>query len=166
MDVCVICPIVHRQSIKGNRVFVRWVVRGHKNSDIANVTFHDAYLVESYRDDNGSPRQRTVSYLGNVRQIDDEFPAIERGLFLLRTQTILDSIAELSDEDREQTMEQIQRRIQPLNDDEVMIGFVNTLRWYYRWWQQHDTVPSDEEVMRMVKTSQQTSGSMTIDNWE
>jgi hypothetical protein len=151
---------------KGKRVFVRWVVRGHKNADIANVTFHDAYLVESYRDDNGEPRQRTITYLGNVRQIDGEFPAIERGLFLLRTQTILDSIKELSDADREQTMEQIQKRIEPLTDDEVMIGFLNTLRWYYRWWESHDTVPSDEDVMKMLKGAKQTSESITLDKWE
>ena len=147
-------------------MFVRWVVRGHKNADIANVTFHDAYLVESYRDEAGEPRQRTITYLGNVRQINGEFPAIERGLFLLRTQTILDSIQELSPEDREQTMLQIQKRISPLTDEEVLVGFVNTLRWYYRWWQQHGAIPSDEEVMRMVKLSRSTVESIAIDKWD
>ena len=147
-------------------MFVRWVVRGHKNSDIVNVTFHDAYLVESYRDEQGEPRQRTVSYLGNVRQIAQEFPAIERGLFLLRTQAILASLEELSPADREQTMLQIQKRIPPLSHDEMMIGFVNTLRWYYRWWQTHDSVPSDEEILRILKHSQSTSEEMIIDKWE
>lgn len=147
-------------------MFVRWVVRGHKNSDIVNVTFHDAYLVESYRDEQGEPRQRTVSYLGNVRQIAQEFPAIERGLFLLRTQAILASLEELTPADREQTMLQIQKRIPPLSHDEMMIGFVNTLRWYYRWWQTHDSVPSDEEILRILKHSQSTSEEMIIDNWE
>ena len=147
-------------------MFVRWVVRGHKNSDIVNVTFHDAYLVESYRDEQGEPRQRTVSYLGNVRQIDQEFPAIERGLFLLRTQAILASLEELTPADREQTMLQIQKRIPPLSHDEMMIGFVNTLRWYYHWWQTHDSVPSDEEILRILKHSQHTSEEMIIDKWE
>jgi hypothetical protein len=147
-------------------VFVRWVVRGHKNSDIVNVTFHDAYLVESYRDEQGEPRQRTVSYLGNVRQIAQEFPAIERGLFLLRIQAILASLEELSPADREQTMLQIQKRIPPLSHDEMMIGFVNTLRWYYRWWQTHESVPSDEEILRILKHSQSTSEEMIIDKWD
>ncbi len=147
-------------------MFVRWVVRGHKNSDIVNVTFHDAYLVESYRDEQGEPRQRTVSYLGNVRQIAQEFPAIERGLFLLRIQAILASLEELSPADREQTMLQIQKRIPPLSHDEMMIGFVNTLRWYYRWWQTHESVPSDEEILRILKHSQSTSEEMIIDKWD
>ncbi|MCB0113124.1 MAG: hypothetical protein KDD84_03520 [Caldilineaceae bacterium] len=146
-------------------MFVRWVVRGHKNAEIVNVTFHDAYLVESYRDEQGEPRQRTVAYLGNVRQIGQDFPAIERGLFLLRTQAILASIEELTAADREQTLEQIQKRIPPLDGDEMMVGFVNTLRWYYRWWQTHDSVPSDEEILRILQHSQDTSHEIIIDNW-
>lgn len=146
-------------------MFVRWVVRGHKNAEIANVTFHDAYLVESYRDDQGEPRQRTIAYLGNVRQIGQEFPAIERGLFLLRTQIILESITELSPADREQTMRQIQKNIPPLTDDEVMVGFMNTLRWYYNWWQDRGGAPSDEAVMRMLKVSRQTADTVSMDKW-
>ncbi|MEZ4835479.1 MAG: hypothetical protein R2873_26395 [Caldilineaceae bacterium] len=146
-------------------MFVRWVVRGHKNAEIVNVTFHDAYLVESYRDEQGEPRQRTVAYLGNVRQIGQDFPAIN-GLFLLRTQAILASIEELTAADREQTLEQIQKRIPPLDGDEMMVGFVkHTLRWYYRWWQTHDSVPSDEEILRILQHSQDTSHEIIIDNW-
>jgi predicted MarR family transcription regulator len=59
-------------------MYVRWVVRKHKNASVADTSFHDAYLVESYRDENGNPRQRTICYLGNIRQIAGEFPAIER----------------------------------------------------------------------------------------
>ncbi|MEZ4638823.1 MAG: hypothetical protein R2856_28310 [Caldilineaceae bacterium] len=54
----------------------------------------DTYLVESYCEQ-GEPRQRTVAYLGNVRQIGQDFPAIN-GLFLLRTWAILTSIEELT----------------------------------------------------------------------
>ena len=72
-------------------MYIRWIVRRHKNASTANVVFHDAYLVESFRDLRETPRQRMVCYLGNIRQIDDEFPAIERELFLLRAERILAS---------------------------------------------------------------------------
>lgn len=145
-------------------MFIRWVVRGHKNSDIANVTFHDAYLVESYRDDEGNPRQRTVSYLGNVRQIGETFPTIERELFLLRAEHILNSLSDISSDDREQAMEQLQRRVPPLNHDEVMVGFMNTFRWYFRWWKRNGGAPSDEAVAKMLKQSRETANQMMLDS--
>lgn len=146
-------------------MFVRWVVRGHKNSKIANVVFHDAYLVESYRNDEGEPRQRTISYLGNVRQIGEEFPSIERELFLLRAEHILSSIDELSPADRDQTMEQLQKRIQPLDEDEMMIGFKNTMRWYYRWWQENGGMPTDEQILNWLKFAKDTTDQMQMDSW-
>jgi len=147
-------------------VFIRWVVRGHKNSHVANVTFHDAYLVESYRDADGEPRQRTISYLGNIRQIGDDFPPIERALFLLRTEHILNSLDVISPADHDQIMEQIQKRISPLTHDEVMVGFLNTLRWHYRWWNRHGGTPANDDVMDMVKLSKETIGAMQIDKWD
>ncbi len=65
-------------------MYVKWVVRRHKNEELANINFYDAYLVQSYKNEVGEPRQRTICYLGNLRQIDNAFPVIERALFYLR----------------------------------------------------------------------------------
>lgn len=135
-------------------MFIRWIVRGHKNSEIVDVTFHDAYLMESYRDDEGTPRQRTVSYLGNIRQMGETFPVIERELFLLRAEIILDSLPELSDADCCDTLCQLHQKVTPLSRDEVMTGFENTLRWYFRWWRDHGGEPSPEALRRLIDTAQ------------
>jgi hypothetical protein len=132
-------------------MYVRWVVRRHKNATVANTTFHDAYLVESYRDPAGAPRQRTVCYLGNIRQIDGEFPAIERELFLLRAERILETIPELTAGDRAEVMETLREKVPPLNRNEVISAFSETLRWYRSWWEQHGGHISDEELMRIVQ---------------
>ncbi len=131
-------------------MYIRWVKRGHKNNDVANVIFHDAYLVESYRNEGGKPRQRTISYLGNVRQIGDEFPTIERELFLLRAEYVLRSVTELSPADCEQLLEQLYLKVPPLTRDEIMEGFNNTVRWYYRWWQKNGDPPSREEICDLI----------------
>lgn len=145
-------------------MFIRWIVRKHKNSEIADVTFHDAYLVESYRNEEGDPRQRTVSYLGNIRQIDGEFPTIERELFLLRASIILDSLSELSTADRKKSMEQLQQRVPPLDAREVMVGFKNTLRWYCRWWLENGGMPSETELLRQIEIAQQTPDQLWSDD--
>lgn len=139
-------------------MFVRWIVRGHKNADIADVTFHDAYLVESYRDDEGKPRQRTISYLGNIRQIGDTFPGVERGLFLLRADIILESIPNLSESDCDEVMQQLYQKVPPLSEDEVRRAFQANLHWYYRWWKAHGGAPSDEEVRRMIEAEARGEG--------
>ncbi|MGF1507117.1 MAG: hypothetical protein GYB64_13220 [Chloroflexi bacterium] len=131
-------------------MYVRWVVRGHKNVQ-ADVTFHDAYLVESYRNDEGEPRQRTLSYLGNIRQIGDTFPVIERELFLLRAELILDSLPGVSPADSSEVLKSLQQKVPPLDADEVRIGFLNTLRWYFRWWRENGGTPSDKELLRMIE---------------
>ena len=145
-------------------MYVRWVVRGHKNSEIANVNFHDAYLVESFRDENGSPRQRTISYLGNIRQIDDEFPTIEREIFLLRAELILDSLDEVSPNDKRQVMSNLHDRVQPVNADEVMLGFANTLRWYCRWWISNGKMPTEDELMTQIRLAQDTVNQILLDD--
>jgi uncharacterized DUF497 family protein len=131
-------------------MFIRWIVRGHRNADIADVTFHDAYLVESYRDDNGQPRQNTVAYLGNIRQIAEEFPAIERELFLIRARIIMQSTSSLSQADIDQALKQLQGKIPPLTADEVRIGFENSLLWYYAWWRKNGGQPTNEELIALL----------------
>ncbi|MCG8346417.1 MAG: hypothetical protein MI924_01370 [Chloroflexales bacterium] len=132
-------------------MYVRWVVRRHKNASIADTSFHDAYLVESYRDQNGNPRQRTICYLGNIRQIGDDFPTIERELFLLRAERILLSIPDLSENDREEVIRMLHEKVRPLTDSEVLRAFAENLRWYRRWWEQHGGGPTDEEMMKIIR---------------
>lgn len=131
-------------------VFIRWVVRRHKNTAVADMTFHDAYLVESYRDDDASPRQRTICYLGNIRQIGDMFPSIERELFFLRAERILASMPEISGADREEVLGLLREKVPPLSDEEVLAAFRNNLRWYSSWCRARGGAPSREELLRLI----------------
>jgi hypothetical protein len=141
-------------------MYVRWVVRRHKNAAIANTSFHDAYLVESYRDDKGRPRQRTICYLGNIRQIDEGFPAIERELFLLRAERILLGIEGLSGDDRARVMDMLHQKVYPLTTTEVMAAFTENLRWYRRWLDENDMSLSDEELLHIVRDSKGQPGPL------
>lgn len=141
-------------------MYVRWVVRRHKNATVADTSFHDAYLVESYRDQNGNPRQRTVCYLGNIRQIGADFPTIERELFLLRAERILVSVPDLSAGDRDEVMRMLQEKVPPLNYHEVLNAFTENLRWYRRWWEQHGGGPSDEEMFKIVQEARGMLGPL------
>jgi hypothetical protein len=132
-------------------MYVRWVVRRHKNAAIADASFYDAYLVASYRDHRGAPRQRTICYLGNIRQIGTAFPTIERELFLLRAERILETLDELSALDRERAMDALRQKVPPLSRDEVIWAFSENLRWYRRWWEQHGASPNDEEMLAIIR---------------
>lgn len=134
-------------------MYVRWVVRRHKNVAIADTSFFDAYLVESYRGPQGTPRQRTVCYLGNIRQIGSRFPTIERELFLLRAERILETVAELSEADRAEAMNALRQKVPPLTREEVTWAFSENLRWYRRWWEQHGVWPSDEEMLEIIRNA-------------
>ncbi len=135
-------------------MYVRWIVRRHKNVAVADTSFYDAYLVESYRDQTGNPRQRTICYLGNIRQIGNDFPAIERELFILRAERILLTVQELDSNDREEILEMLQHKVPPLSHHEVLAAFTENLRWYRRWWQKHGGSPSDEELLELVRQTQ------------
>jgi len=131
-------------------MYIRWIVRRHKNASTANVVFHDAYLVESFRDLRETPRQRMVCYLGNIRQIDDEFPAIERELFLLRAERILASTPEVAADDRPAVLQLLQQKVPPLTEAEVLIAFQNNLRWYRRWWHERGGAPSPTQIAALL----------------
>lgn len=141
-------------------MYVRWVVRRHKNTTVANTSFHDAYLVESYRDERGNPRQRTICYLGNIRQIDGEFPPIERELFLLRAERILTSMENMNPIDCEETINMLHQKVQPLTASEVLAAFTENVRWYRRWWEQNGGGPSEEEINHIIRESGATLGPM------
>lgn len=139
-------------------MFIRWVIRKHKNATVADMTFHDAYLVESYRDEVGNPRQRTVCYLGNIRQIGDQFPTIERELFFLRAERILSSMPEISGPDRDQVLILLRDKVPPLNEQEVLDAFRNNLRWYFRYWQARGEQLSPEDLLQLIASADETIG--------
>ncbi len=136
-------------------MYIRWIIRKHRNEAVADVTFHDAYLVESFRDAANMPRQRTICYLGNIRQIGDTFPTIERELFFLRAERILASQPELNGDEREQTLALLRQKIPPLTDAEVLIAFRNNLRWYRNWWRERGVALRREDLLAMLDEEDQ-----------
>jgi len=132
-------------------MYIRWVIRKHKNLQAAYVTFHDAYLVESFRDDKGTPRQRILNYLGNLRQFGDSFPLMERELFLLRARMILESMAELSREDQDHVLNQLYVKVPPLSYAEVEHAFYQNLHWYRQWChQENKPLPTPDEIQSIL----------------
>jgi hypothetical protein len=117
-------------------MYIRWIARHHKNAETANVSFHDAYLVESYRDDSGQPRQRTICYLGNIRQIDGEFTALEREIFFIRAERILAGLGSIDAQERLTIGALLRQKIPDLSEQEVEIAFRNNMRWFRRWREQ------------------------------
>lgn len=141
-------------------MYVRWVVRKHKNAATANVAFHDAYLVESYRDEQNNPRQRTICYLGNIRQIDEQFPTIERELFLLRAERILISTPAVPADERAQVIEQLREKVPGLTEGEVVEAFRNNIRWYYRWWQERGGGLTRDELLQLIESVDEGIGPL------
>ena len=114
-------------------MYINWVVRKHENRHAAHVSFYDAYLMESFRDEAGIPRHRMVKYLGNIRQVGDSFPAMDRELFLREAYAILRHIAELSPTARDDVLHQLHLKVPPLTWEEVEQGFRQNLHWYGQW---------------------------------
>ena len=141
-------------------MYIRWVVRKHKNAATANVVFHDAYLVESFRDGNNTPRQRTICYLGNIRQIDNNFPTIERELFLLRAERILASTPEVPIDEHSQVIELLREKVPGLTEAEVMEAFRNNMRWYYRWWRDHGGALTHEQLLALIESLDERIGPL------
>lgn len=141
-------------------MYIRWVIRRHKNATVADTIFYDAYLVESFREPGGPPRQRTICYLGNIRKIGSAFPTIERELFLLRAERILDSVDDLDTADREEAMAALRQKVPPLTREEVLWAFTENLRWYRRWWEQNGGGPSDEEMLSIVQLARGRVGPL------
>lgn len=141
-------------------MYIRWIIRKHKNATVADMIFHDAYVVESNRDENNVPRQRTICYLGNIRQFGSTFPSIEREIFFLRAERILAGIPELTEEDRQQILGLLRQKVPELSDSEVIEAFRNNLRWYYRWWQEHGGAPSDQELLALIAAARDEVGPL------
>jgi len=132
-------------------VYIRWIVRGHKSAHANDMTFHDAYLVSSYRNEQGQPRQQIISYLGTIREMAGGLPAIERALFLIRAEQALHQVSELSAQERRHILSQLHQRVPPLTEAEMRVGFRNTLQWYQSWWHEQGQAPSEDEMVDMVR---------------
>lgn len=133
-------------------MYIKWVVRKHGNVQASSIAFYDAYLVESYRDQAGIPRQRTIRYLGNIRQDGDSFPAVEREMFLMRSKETLQGMPDLSLADHHAILQQLHLKVPPLTWAEVQHGFYMNLHWYAQWCRQaHQPLPTAEEISRTWK---------------
>lgn len=141
-------------------MYIRWIVRHHKNADTANVSFFDAYLVESYRDDAGQPRQRTICYLGNIRQIDDNFPALEREIFFIRAERIIAGMASMSSDERQSVSAMLRQKVPDLNPHEVETAVRNNIRWYRKWRQQRGLPISQAEIDKLLSDDGDDFGVM------
>jgi len=141
-------------------MYIRWIVRHHTNADTANVSFFDAYLVESYRDDAGQPRQRTICYLGNIRQIDDNFPALEREIFFIRAERIIAGMASMSSDERQSVSAMLRQKVPDLNPQEVETAVRNNIRWYRKWRQQRGLPISQAEIDKLLSDDGDDFGVM------
>lgn len=131
-------------------MYIRWVIRRHKSAMSAHIVFHDAYLVESHRDDHGSPRQRTICYLGNVRQIDGAVPHVESELFMLRAMQTLQRTAATIPIDVDAIMDELRSHLPVLTPEAARHAFAAQLHWFYHWWSHHGSSQPDDEIMRIV----------------
>lgn len=131
-------------------MYIRWVTRKHKSALSAPMVFHDAYLVESYRDEQGRPRQRTICYLGNLRQIADRIPPVESELFLSRASQILDGLALSSPVNCAEVMEQLRDQLPVLTPEAALGALTEQLGWFYEWWSQYGTTPAEEVIAGVV----------------
>jgi hypothetical protein len=140
-------------------MYIRWIVRHHKNAETANVSFYDAYLVESYRDDAGQPRQRTIGYLGNIRQINGEFSALEREIFFIRAERIMMGIPAIDATERASINTLIRQKIPDLTAPEVERAFRNNIRWYQRWRAQRGETLTAQELADLLAETTDDPGA-------
>jgi len=133
-------------SQKVKKMYVKWVVRRHKNEELANIAFYDAYLVQSYKNEVSEPRQRTLAYLGNLRQIDGIFPVIERALFYVRMEiTLTHAIpaALLTDEERNKLYQGLSSVAPPPTEEEIRQSESLNRQWHSTYWLARASNPSD-----------------------
>lgn len=127
-------------------MYVKWVVRRHKNEELANINFYDAYLVQSYKNEAGEPRQRTIAYLGNLRQIDGQFPVIERALFYVRME---DTMARnltpdlLTEEERQKLYAGLATVAPAPSDEEIRQSETLNRQWHNNYWRARALKPAD-----------------------
>lgn len=146
-------------------MYIKWVIRRHKNEELANISFYDAYLVQSYKNEAGEPRQRTLCYLGNLRQIDNTFPVVERALFYVRMEEILlrNLPKELQNpEERIKLYQGISAVAAPPTREEISQGEQFHRLWHEHYWKMLqeavDNVPPD--IMTFFQVQEQILDSV------
>lgn len=143
------------QILEEDVVYVRWIVRSHKSEQAQYMRFHDAYLVQSFRNHSGSPRQRIIVYLGNLREINSELPGIERELFLTRARHTLAGLRELGSGEQENVMALLHQVVKPLSPTEHKQAFYQNLHWYLRsCYQRGLPLPTGKEIHRLMEEIQ------------
>lgn len=100
-------------------MFVRWKKRQRKRKwwDLEEKYSLYAYLIESYRDESGQPRQRYLTYLGSIRA-DQELTSWIVAVFWKTANTRLDKL-ELSGDQRIKIESKLEE-IVPRPSDELM----------------------------------------------
>jgi hypothetical protein len=127
-------------------MYVKWVVRRHKNEELANIVFYDAYLVQSYKNEASEPRQRTLAYLGNLRQIDGQFPVIERALFYIRMEdTMTRNLSQdlLSEDERQKLYAGLAAVAPAPTEEEIRQSENLNQRWHTGYWRARAARPAD-----------------------
>jgi hypothetical protein len=127
-------------------MYVKWVIRRHKNEELANIVFYDAYLVQSYKNEVGEPRQRTIAYLGNLRQIDNSFPVIERALFYIRMEdNLVRNVPPemLTDDERQKLYNGLATVAPAPTETEIRESTQINNRWYDGYWKARALKPAD-----------------------
>jgi hypothetical protein len=146
-------------------MYIRWIHRKHKSAHAMHMTFHDAYLVQSYRDRKGKPRQRTIVYLGNLREVDDQLPGIERELFLLRARQVLAGLPELPVDEQGKLWEYLQQIVHPLTDEELMQAFHQNLHWYAHACHQRGLpLPTTRQLILLVEATKEAVHAASVEN--
>lgn len=144
--------VVRRSTGLDKTMYVKWVVRRHKSAQASYIAFYDAYLMESYRNKAGVPRQRTLMYLGNVRQFNDTFSPIEREMFLLRCHEVLQAMTDLTPADQHSIVQQLYLKVPPLTWAEVQHGFHHNLHWYaQKCREMQRPLPTAEDIERLLR---------------
>lgn len=131
-------------------MYIRWVTRRHKSALSATMVFHDAYLVESYRDEQSSPRQRTLCYLGNLRQIDGQVPYVESELFLARAARALQEATLSYPIDADAVLDELREQLPELTPDIMRDIFAEQVRWFHEWWARHGGSRPEDEIADVV----------------
>jgi|GEM_PF-502451 len=142
-------------------MYIRWLERRHKAEASANIVFQDAYLVESYRNAEGQPRQRVICYLGNLRKIDGTIPLIECELFLHRARHALAQAAAPEQLDIDHVMDLLHQQLPWFSEEDVAELLRMQVTVFCEWWERHGQGCPYEELNRIVHTLQGQEQSLT-----
>lgn len=131
-------------------MYIRWVHRRHKNETSRNLIFHDAYLVENYRNHQGHPRQRVICFLGNLREFDGEVPLSEWELFLSRAERILAEQAIQTQIDRDHILSRLEQYGPTCTPDDITELLCAQVESFCHWWERYGQGCPYQEIARVM----------------